>query len=85
MRMIAIGSMWSVLVVGLCMTGGALAKDVPASAYDAQSNFSGFAAVGGPKSPGSSSSTNNESIARGNDGNLSVGPEDAAGFRPMPR
>jgi hypothetical protein len=85
MRMIAIAAMWVVLAVGLCATGNALAKDVPAAAYDAQSRFSGFAHVGGPKSPGSGAGANDESFARGNGGKLSLGPESAAGFWPQAR
>ena len=85
MRTIAIGSMSAVLVVGLCVTGNALAKDVPAAAYDAQSSFSGFAHVGSPKSPGSGPGANDESFARGNGGKLSLGPESAAGSWPTTR
>jgi hypothetical protein len=59
--------MWAMLIVGVSGTGNVLAKNVPASSYDAESNFSGFVAKG-------------HSFASRNGGALSIDAESAAGF-----
>ena len=86
MQMIAIGSMWVILIVWVCGTGNVLAKNVPAPSYDAESNFSGFANGGGPKGP-SGRSVAKDSFTSGNslDGKLSIGAESAGGFLPPNR
>ena len=80
MRLIATRSMWAMLIVGVCGTGNVLAKNVPASSYDADSNFSGFANGGGPKGPSGGSVGKDYSFTRGNGDKLSIDAESAAGF-----